>query len=149
MNKKIIHIGAMIFIWSMLSTIHVPLNVHAQNTDFSNTDTAFDSKNPYCQGDECGIQPGIDATKNELSGNVSTTTNARALIFGWIQFGLGFIFLIAVVGIIYAGVLYITSFNNEGNRQKATKLIIAILTGIIIILIAYALVTTVINAVRG
>lgn len=108
--------------------------------------SGVDSGNPYCQGDNCGVDEGIDKTAEGIKGNVSTTTDIRLLIFGWIQFFLGFIFLVAVVGLIYAGVLFVTSLGNDGGRQKATKIITATLIGIIVILIAYGLVNTIIRA---
>lgn len=107
-----------------------------------------DATNPYCKNpQDCGVNTGINATGSQVNG-ISTSTDVRALIFGWIQFFLGFLFLIAVVALIYAGVLLITSFGNDSKRQKGIKIITWTLIGIILIIFSYAIVNTVIQAGR-
>lgn len=104
---------------------------------------------PYCNPpEECGVEKGVIQTGNEINGP-ATTTDARALILGWIQFILSFMFLIAVVTIVVAGIMLIISFGNDGRRQKAVKIILYTILGLLLIMFAYAIVSTLIRVVGG
>lgn len=58
---------------------------------------------------------------------------------------LDFMTLIAVVMIIVAGIRYIISQGEEGEKDKAKKMIIYVIIGLLIILVARAIVTFVIG----
>ncbi len=107
--------------------------------------TEIDMENPYCQGDDCGIKVGADAVGDELNG-ISTSQNAKDLILGWVNFFLSFLFIIAVIVIVVAGVMLIVSFGNDAKRQKAIKMIIWTIVGLILIMFAFAIVNTIIRA---
>lgn len=79
--------------------------------------------------------------KENLQG-VSTTDNLVLLVMGWISFALPYAGLLAFVGIIYAGFLYVTGFAEEGNIDKAKKILMWSVTGLILIFMAYAIVST-------
>lgn len=66
---------------------------------------------------------------------------------GIVQDFLLFIGLAAVAVVIYAGILYLTSFGNEGQAEKGKGLLIRSLLGLVVILLSYALVRFVIGAV--
>lgn len=70
------------------------------------------------------------------------TTIAITEIGGIIRLILVFLGPIAVLFTIYAGFMYLTAFQNEEKLNKAKKMIIAGVTGIIIIYAAFALVNT-------
>ena len=110
-------------------------------TDTNNGSDGTSAENPYCQNPEdCGI------TLTPAPTGISTSTSAKDLILGWVQFFLGFLFVISVVALVYAGVMYVISFGNDANAKKAQKIIMYTIMGIIIILLAYAIVNTVIRA---
>ncbi|MBN2086719.1 hypothetical protein JW758_00050 [Candidatus Peregrinibacteria bacterium] len=50
---------------------------------------------------------------------------------------------VAIAFTIYAGFMYLTSFGNDERNQKAKKMIIGGITGVVIIFAAYALVNTI------
>ncbi|PIZ71709.1 hypothetical protein COY07_04480 [Candidatus Peregrinibacteria bacterium CG_4_10_14_0_2_um_filter_43_11] len=77
-------------------------------------------------------------TTGNIAAIVGTITNVM-------RFALGFLGIIAMVMLIYGGMLLIISYTNEELAQKAKKIITNSLIGIVIILIAYAIVTTVIG----
>ncbi|MDD4287378.1 MAG: TrbC/VirB2 family protein [Candidatus Peribacteraceae bacterium] len=62
-----------------------------------------------------------------------------------IQVVLDFMTLIAVVMIIIAGIRYIISRGEESENEKAKKMIIYVIVGLIVILLARAIVTFVIG----
>ncbi len=95
---------------------------------------------PGCTGSNCLGVP----SANEYQG-IATQTSFRDALITWTNFFLGFLSIIAMLSMIYAGFLYITAAGNDEQAQKAKKIIIWVVTGIIVILIAYALVNTLID----
>lgn len=82
-----------------------------------------------------------DDVKDNLDG-VAKTENLIELILGWVSFFLPYAALFAFVGIIYAGFLYVTGFAQEENVEKAKSILMWSVIGLIIIFMAYAIVTT-------
>lgn len=98
------------------------------------------SVQPGCGGGDCLVAP--DA--GEYSGIVATTSIREAII-NWTNFFLGFLALIAMIILIFAGFMYITAAGNDEQAKKAKNTIMWVVIGIIIILIAYAFVNTLIT----
>lgn len=73
----------------------------------------------------------------------------REIVKTIVQFFLTFLGLIAVVMIIYGGFLYVTSAGKEESIGTAKKIIMYAVIGIIVILISYAVVTTILGAATG
>ncbi len=67
-------------------------------------------------------------------------TDLKQTVLNVIQLVLGLMTLIAVVLIIYAGFIWLTAAGNEENVEKAKKIISAAVVGLIIILLAWAIV---------
>ncbi len=65
-------------------------------------------------------------------------------IGGIIRLILAFLGPVAVIFTLYAGFMYLTAFENEDRAKKARTMIVAGVTGIIIIYAAYAIVNTII-----
>ena len=86
----------------------------------------------------------------EKFNQIGENTSLRQYILNVLNFALTFLGLIAVAFIVYAGYLYVTSGGDDGNMEKAKKIILYAVIGILVILAAFALVNTVIqNAGRG
>lgn len=81
---------------------------------------------------------------NEETGEVAAARPETGIVEagGIIRLILVFLGPIAVLFTIYAGFLYLTAFQNEEKLNKAKKMIVAGVTGIIIIYAAFALVST-------
>ncbi len=75
-------------------------------------------------------------------GTVAETTEGITQIGGVIRLLLVFLGPVALIFTIYAGFLYLTAFENDERASKAKRMIIAGVTGIVIIYAAYALVNT-------
>lgn len=73
----------------------------------------------------------------------------RALALTIINFFLGFLGLIAVIMIIYAGVLYVTAAGAEDQTGKAKKIIMYAIIGLLIVLLSWAIVNTILGAGLG
>lgn len=66
----------------------------------------------------------------------------RALVLLIINFALGFLGLLAVIMIIFGGFLYVSSGGEQEKVDKAKKILLYAVVGIVIIIISFALVNT-------
>lgn len=94
------------------------------------------------QGRQIGEQAANEA-KLPASGN------AKEIILKIINFVLGLVGLLAVLFLIIAGVMYITSLGDEGKAEKAKKMILYIIIGILLVLFAAVIVNTVLTKFLG
>jgi len=76
---------------------------------------------------------------------VARETSFRAALQKWVSFFLGFFSLIAMIALIYAGFQYVTAAGDDEQAGKAKKGIIFTTIGIIVVLMAYAIVNTLIT----
>ena len=83
----------------------------------------------------------LDDVKENTDGIIKSD-NLILVILGWISFILPYAGLLAFVGIIYAGFLYVTGFAEEGNIEKAKNILMWSVIGLILIFMAYAIVST-------
>ena len=79
-----------------------------------------------------------------LNGSLGSA-DLRATVISIISWALGLLALIAVVLVIYGGFVWMTAAGNEENVEKAKKIISAAVIGLIIILLAWAIVSFVGN----
>ena len=73
-------------------------------------------------------------------------TSLRSIVLTILNFFLAFLGLVAVIMVIYGGVLYVTSAGNEENVGKAKKILMYAVVGIVIILLSFALINTILGA---
>ena len=76
----------------------------------------------------------------------TATGTLGANIAALLNYGLGLLGLVAVGFLIYSGVLMVTAGGNEEQTTKAKKIIMYAIGGIVIILLAYTIVTFVTSA---
>ncbi len=94
-------------------------------------------------------QAGSSFFSNPQSGGVPDAVAQNTLgqnITTLINYFLGFLGLIAVAFLIYAGVLMVTAGGDEDQVGKARKIITYAVVGIVIILLSYTIVTFAVNA---
>lgn len=108
--------------------------------------TVNSTNNPYDNGNT-GIDPGLNQTHDQIKGP-SKENDIQKLILGWIRWALGFVMLIAIVSIMVGGAMYLTSFGNDTKTQKARKLMIASMIGLVIIMFSYIIVQFVFNLAK-
>lgn len=93
---------------------------------------------------------GMISEKDQPSRIADATGGAddfRTLAQTFLSFFLGFLGFIAVMMIIYAGILYITAQGEQDKVDKAKKIITYSVVGILIILLSYAIVSTILGGV--
>ena len=73
----------------------------------------------------------------------------RRLVLKIVNFFLGFLGILAVIMVIYGGVTYVTAAGQDEAIQNAKKIILYSIVGIIIILLSFAIVSTVLGAGTG
>jgi len=93
--------------------------------------------------DGSGAAKGLKVFEKNYKGN--TYGSAIGMVTGWTNFVLPFVSAIAIVALVYAGFLYLTSFGNDEQSGKAKKIIIWVVIGIILIISSYAIVNTLIG----
>jgi hypothetical protein len=86
---------------------------------------------------------------NEIAQVTGNDGSLRQMILKYINFFLYFLGLVATAFVIYGGFLYITSQGEDGNVEKAKKILTFAAIGIFIILISFALINTVLTAGTG
>lgn len=77
---------------------------------------------------------------------IGTEGDLRTIILTILNYFLGFLGLLTVIFIIYAGILYVTAGGNDENVNKAKGIIKNAAIGLIIILLSFALVNFVLGA---
>ena len=70
----------------------------------------------------------------------------RDAVVGFINYFLGFLGLVAVAFVVYAGVLMVTSQGEDENTGKAKKILLYAGAGIVIVLLSFAIVRLIVGA---
>jgi hypothetical protein len=136
------------FVLGSLSLAFHPLTVYAK-VHWGNT-WWINNENPICQDGNCGADVGKDILRNNIEGKgLSTETDIIPLVLSWVRFFLGFVFVIAVIVLIVAGVMFITSFGNDTQNQKARKMILWTIIGILVIMLSYIIVSAIMGALTA
>jgi multisubunit Na+/H+ antiporter MnhB subunit len=146
---SLVYTGVLLFfVLGSLSLALHPLTVYARSNWWS--DWWIDDSNPICTGSDCGANVGRDILKNNIEGKgLSTETDIIPLVLSWVRFFLGFVFVIAVIVLIVAGVMFITSFGNDTQNQKARKMILWTIIGILVIMLSYIIVSAIMGALTA
>jgi amino acid transporter len=77
------------------------------------------------------------------------SADLQATIVSVIQWILGFLGLIAVVLILYGGFTWMTAGGNEEKVEKAKKIITAAVIGLVIVLLAWAIILFALNVLTN
>lgn len=134
LHKKIIKIGL------ILALLFAPLSVIAQSSGDAPSESA--GGNQFFQELNKAASPSFE------TGDPGENTLTQTVATG-IQIFLGFVGIVAVVIVIYAGFLWATAGGNDDKIADAKRMIGQAVMGIIILMIAYALVRFVANAISS
>ena len=77
------------------------------------------------------------------------TADLESTVIKIIQWALGFLGLVAVIIIMYGGFIWMTAAGNEEKVRKAKKIITQAVIGLVIIMLAWAIVTFIIGRLNG
>jgi len=85
---------------------------------------------------------------NAAAGTAGVQKNSSLLpiIANLIQVAIGFTGILLVVMLVYSGFLYFSAMGDSGKIEKAKKLIVYSITGVIIVVMSYAISSYVISA---
>ncbi len=110
---------------------------------FATSAVGFAQSSGFLGGGASSSAPGavLEATGGQSS--------FRQLLLTVIGFFLGFLGLLAVIMIIYAGVLYVTAAGAEDQTGKAKKIILYSIVGLLVVMLSWAIVSTVLGAGIG
>lgn len=109
-------------------------------------DGVYDTKcdNPAYQNDlDCRSEAaqGSQLAKTSLQGSgITHTENAGDLIIKYVNFLLPYLTLAAFVGFVVAGFFYVTAYGNDEQLQKAKKILIWSVVGLILVISSFAIV---------
>jgi hypothetical protein len=161
--STLIVLGLMSFA-PMASALDVTFDLSTSDSDASQGDVESSDCASYDEGfaaavgcdtssqvtdftDYNGSLEGPDASGYDSK--LTENTNARDFIQSIVNFALSFLGLIAIVIVIYGGVLYVTSRGDEEATSKAKKAISYAAIGIVIIMGSYAFINTILQAGGG
>ena len=81
----------------------------------------------------------------QLDSSLSKESNLRELIIRWTNFMLPIAATLAALGLVWAGFLYITSFQDESRLEEAKKVILMVIVGVALVGGSYAIVSTIVS----
>jgi hypothetical protein len=141
----LVYTGVLLFfVLGSISQLFHPLTVYAGNTLW------ISDENPICRDGNCGVDVGKNIVKNEIEDKgLSTESDIIPLVLKWVRFLLSFVFVIAVIVLIGAGVMFITSFGNDTQNQKARKMIFWTVIGILVIMLSYIIVSAIMDVLTA
>ena len=102
----------------------------------------------YCQNDECWISTWIIDVRNYIDPTMVTDQKASVYIQNVVIFLLGFIYLVAVILIIYAWFNLMTWIGDEEKIKKSKIMIIYVIIWIAIIFLANSIVSFVVKILQ-
>jgi hypothetical protein len=114
--------------------------ISIQTDSFSLNAGGGNNSQPGCGESNCLVPPDAGEYKG-----IAVEVSLRQFLITWTNFFLKFLALIAMIALIYAGFLYVTAAGNDEQAGKAKKIISWVVIGIVVILLAYALVNTLIT----
>ncbi len=82
---------------------------------------------------------------SRISDATGGQSSFRELAKTFLNFFLGFLGFLAVIMIIYGGILYVTAGGEQDKVDKGKKIIMYAIVGIVIILLSFAIVSTVLG----
>lgn len=101
----------------------------------------------YCQDGKCTLSWGSDATKIAVGATFSQKT-ISVYVTDIVKYFLGFVSLVGVVYILYAGAQLMLWGGDEEKVKKARQIIIYVIVWILVMWIAYWIVSIIINAIN-
>ncbi len=91
-------------------------------------------------------RPGIaPPDESQLPDELTKYSNLRSGVMKIVNYALGFLGLIAIIVVIYAGFMYLTDGGQGKNTATAKKMLLYAILGILLILLSYTIVNFVIG----
>ncbi|MFK7780457.1 MAG: pilin [Candidatus Gracilibacteria bacterium] len=128
------------YLLSIVATLLISLTFFSNISDVSAWSVFLSpggsSDVPYCNNSgDCGLGAGLKPL--EKIGLIETEQSASEFIQSIVAYILGFLMLLSVIIIIYAGVVLLTGAGDEEKAKKTKQIILYAIFGLIIIFLAY------------
>ncbi|MEX1997680.1 MAG: TrbC/VirB2 family protein [Candidatus Andersenbacteria bacterium] len=95
---------------------------------------------------QASLQRGLEAAKMAaLGGGLKTDASAVQIVQNVINFLLALMGVIAVLFLVIAGIMYITSFGDDAKAARAKKMILYVIIGLALIILSAVIVNTVLT----
>lgn len=148
--NKIIKIALILGIFTTLFSANMLVASADWQDDLKNEAKKLFTTNEQGQ-DFSQFKPGDSLTlgKEGINPALTQSSDIREFVLKAVNFVLGFLGLIAVLIVIYAGILYLTAAGEEEKTGKAKKAITFAVIGLIIVIGSFAFVNTVITGLGG
>ena len=138
--KYIISLLVFILVW--VSSFVFVWNTTNASSIFNNTTNEI----PYCKSNDCWVDKWIDAVKdiNELS----KETDAATYLTKVVTYLISFVYLIAVILIIYAWFNLLTWIGDEEKAKKSKTMILYVIIWILLIFLAWPIIDFIIKMIK-
>jgi hypothetical protein len=130
-------------IFSGLEEEGVPYGLCLDNPDDTRCDGIDCTKETFKDKTECisQAQEGTEKAKESLSGSgITHTEKLSDLIIKYVNFVLPYLTLAAFLGFVVAGFLYVTAYGDQANLDKAKKILIWAIVGLILVIASFTIV---------
>ena len=97
--------------------------------------------------EDLSLDDTLGEVSKQLDSSLSKESNLRELIIRWTNFMLPIAATLAALGLVWAGFLYITSFQDESRLEEAKKVILMVIVGVALVGGSYAIVSTIVTRV--
>lgn len=136
-----------IYIFSTLSA-YLSYSPTSYASFFDNFINSGNTRSRYCQGDECGVQQGIDLVGTWIN-DVETERTLSEYVQDVAEFALTFVSIIAVLYIIYAGFRILIGNGEEEQLKKSKTTIIYVIIGLVVMWLAWSITTFILGLFRA
>ena len=136
-------ISLLVFLLVGVSSFVSVWNTVSASSIFNNTTNEI----PYCKSWDCWVDEWIDAVKgiNELA----KSTDAATYVTGVVKYLIWFVYLIAVILIIYAWFNILTGVWDEEKAKKSKTMILYVVIWILLIFLAWPIVDFIMNMLNA
>ncbi len=135
-------VSMLLFVFVAVSSFSFIWNTYAANGLFNNTTNEI----PYCKWGDCWLDEWISETTK--INNLKTDGDASTYVKNIVSYLLGFVYLIAVILIIYAWFNLLTWIGDEEKAKKSKTMILYVIVWIIIIFLAWPIIKFVTTALE-
>lgn len=135
MRKIILLMIAFVSFLSVFVQTNADISIFTDNSDII-----------YCKNNECSLDKWTEIVKNDIN-DIEKNRSASVYAQDLVKYLLTFITIIAVLYVIYAWFKILTSAWNDDNIKKSKTTITSVLIWIVIIWLAYSIVTWILKVI--
>lgn len=141
-------VGIISSIITIIFTLGLSISVYATTCGGSWGTSNCDTVSPYCAGNTCTLNSGVDAVKTAMQWQiVGNNMTLETFIKSALIYFMGFVSLVALVYIIYAGFQLMTGGWDEEKMKKTRNIILYVILGVVLMWLARPIVIWVVDSI--